>query len=312
MVFLRRKVRLDEDGIFSDLDIIKNAQWLQNLKIRAKQEFDKKMAQLKADYDKKLQDYEVKYSQLLGQQYNVTKSEETKDAQAQAQTAANGSTGATTNAASGGKVPAVTPTATKPAPAVQTNMTTANKTAANQAILNQAIAGKKNESVNEGVNGKHLLLQDIIMQCVGMLNLSYSLDRSDASRLARKINDFINSNKGSNNLYDDIKMTIKNYFRRHTKISLLNSEINQFTDKFMDILHNKNVPQFKRIFDTIENVVISFNADTNIDELENELSDLGFDIDEDYNNRKLILSNVDSYNYDELQNIIDAYNLRKN
>lgn len=312
MVFLRRKVRLDEDGIFSDLDIIKNAQWLQNLKIRAKQEFDKKMAQLKADYDKKLQDYEVKYSQLLGQQYNVTKSEETEDAKTQAQTAANGSTSAATNAASGGKVPAVTPTATKPAPAVQTNMTTANKTAANQAILNQAIAGKKNESVNEGVNGKHLLLQDIIMQCVSILNLSYSLDRSDASRLARKINDFINSNKGSNNLYDDIKMTIKNYFRRHTKISLLNSEINQFTDKFMDILHNKNVPQFKRIFDTIENVVISFNADTNIDELENELSDLGFDIDEDYNNRKLILSNVDSYNYDELQNIIDAYNLRKN
>ena len=29
-------------------------------------------------------------------------------------------------------------------------------------------------------------------------------------------------------------------------------------------------------------------------------------------NMKLILSNVDSYNYNELQNIIDRYNLRKN
>lgn len=306
MVFLRRKVRLNEDGIFSDLGIIKNAEWLQNLKIRAKQEFDKKMAALKAEYDKKLQDYEIKYSQLLSQQYNITKSEEIEDARKQAQNTANSSTNTTATAVNKTAAPStnVVPT--------QTNMTTANKTAANQAIVNQAIAGKKNESVNEGVNGKHSILQDIIMQCVKSLDLSYSLDISDASRLARKINDFVNSNKESNTLYDDVKMTIKNYFRHHNKISLLNSEINAFTDEFMNRLHNKNIPQFAKIFDRIDDIVITFNSNTNVDELENELSDLGFIIDEDYDNMKLILTNVDSYNYNELQNVIDRYNLRKN
>lgn len=307
MVFLRRKVRLNEDGVFSDLGIIKNAELLQNLKIRAKQEFDKKMAALKAEYDKKLQDYEIKYSQLLAQQYNITKSEKTQ--QKQTQTTANSSTNTAANNTVSAKTPSTTANATTP---TQTNMTTANKAAANQAIVNQAITGKKNESVNEGVNGKHLLLQDIIMQCVRSLDLSYSLDMSDASRLARKINDFINSNKGSNKLYDDVKMTIKNYFKHHNKISLLNSEINRFTDEFMKKLHDRQIPQFKKIFDTISDIVVTYNANTNVDELENELVDLGFDIDEDHNNMKLILSNVDSYNYNELQNIIDRYNLRKN
>ena len=175
MVFLRRKVRLNEDGVFSDLGIIKNAELLQNLKIRAKQEFDKKMAALKAEYDKKLQDYEIKYSQLLAQQYNITKSEK---AQQQTQTTTNSSTNTAANNTVTAKTPSTTANATTP---TQTNMTTANKAAANQAIVNQAIAGKKNESVNEGVNGKHLLLQDIIMQCVRSLDLSYSLDMNTAS-----------------------------------------------------------------------------------------------------------------------------------
>ncbi len=177
---------------------------------------------------------------------------------------------------------------------------------------------QQNESINysfrnrlfEGKNTKHDLLAKAIQS--SMINFSYILSNDEIKRLARKINDYLNSHKGEDDLWNSVRIDVKIYLLNHNKISLSQSEINSFLDYLEDELQKREYDVFSYLFDDkTDEIVIEFDDDTNVDELEADLADLDFDVDEDLDNNKLILTNIDSYNLRKLKSVLRSYDLLK-
>ena len=191
-----------------------------------------------------------------------------------------------------------------------------------QATINKQNSLKKqnnqqNESVNysiinEGKNSNHELLAKAILNATSDLDMSYSLSNIEINRLSRKINDVIKRHKNDDNALSEIEYEIKKYLINHNRICLSQSEINSFINSLEIELKHKDYAQFSNIFNQHNDIKIKFTDDTNIDELEAELTDLDFDVIEDLDNNTLTLSNVDDYNLKSLKSVLKFYDLLKN
>lgn len=167
-------------------------------------------------------------------------------------------------------------------------------------------------TLNEGANVKHDILTKAILLTIKDCDLSYELSITEITRLARKINDFINSHKNETGIIDKLRNMIKNYFLKHNKISLSQSEINSFNNSLEKVLHNKEYEIFKNLFKkSNDKFVLNIDDYLNVDELEAEIDDLGIDIDEDLDNNKLYLSNIDNSLMYDLAVIAKRYNILK-
>ncbi len=168
-----------------------------------------------------------------------------------------------------------------------------------------------NEALNEGVNSKHTLLSGAIINAVNNSDMSYELSTEEANRLARKINDFINSNKNSKTLYEDMRMMIKKYFLNHKNISLSQSEINSFNDALKNELRNSKYTVFNLFRNESNELVLNIDDYVNVDELEADLADLDFDITEDLDNNTITILNYNENFEDDLLEILEYYGLMK-
>ena len=133
------------------------------------------------------------------------------------------------------------------------------KQIASETGTNNITNNNSNEALNEGANSKHALLSSAIINAVNNSDMSYELSLTEANRLARKINDFINSNKNNKNLYDDMRMMIKKYFLNHKNISLSQSEINSFNDALKNELRNSKYNVFNLFRNEYNELVLNIN-----------------------------------------------------
>lgn len=181
----------------------------------------------------------------------------------------------------------------------------------NSNIENDSSANQS-EQMNEGKNYKHELLCTLIKKVNNNLDLSYSLSDSDIFKMARKVIDTINKYKNDNDVVNKLKYELKKYCLNHNKISLSQSEINTFLNELENVIINSNYNPLSNIFKNINNTIF-FNIDTNIDELESELTYIDIIItDEDLQNNKLVVKFPKRYNKNELKNILSDFDILKN
>ena len=169
-----------------------------------------------------------------------------------------------------------------------------------------------NNQLFEGKNMKHDLLSEAISNVLNDINISYSFQTNEIKRLARKITDLFNAN-GSDK-WEEFRIKIKDYLLKQSKISLSQREINTLLDALKDELQNPIYEIFSQMFDKAiiedveENIIIYFDDDTNIDELENEITDAGINIiDENFENNSLTLENVSIEQMKQLKLILNDY-----
>lgn len=166
----------------------------------------------------------------------------------------------------------------------------------------------------EGKNIKHDLLATAIKNVLDEQEFSYNLLPNEIKRIARKINDIFNEDLNSS--WSDVRVKIKDYLLKQTKISFSQVEINSLLDGLETELQNSEYEVFSTIFDKsimeneVNDIVINFTDDINIDELENEITDLDIDIiDEDFENNTLTLSNLSESKIKSLKDLLYDYYL---
>ena len=184
-----------------------------------------------------------------------------------------------------------------------------NQTQQNQNNVTESIKIKFNNLLFEGKNIKHDLLSEAINDVLSTYNFSYTLSNAEIKRFARKFNDIFNENKDED--WQTLRIKIKDYLLKHSKVSLSQIEINEFLDALEDVLSNdRKYGVFETLFTNTDEIYIEFNDDTDIDELENEIADINIDIiDEDLENNILTISNVSASKLKELNKILSYYNL---
>ena len=152
------------------------------------------------------------------------------------------------------------------------------------------------ESVNEGVNTKHIIIGEIISKNLKNRDYSYILSDTEITRIARKINDYFNAHKSDFDI-DAFKLNIKNYFLNHSKINFSRKETSDFVDDLILELSSNDYKQFNDFFKNIEKeeYVIQLDDIDDVDEFENDLTDNGFDFDEDLEENTLIIKNKSKF-----------------
>ena len=162
----------------------------------------------------------------------------------------------------------------------------------------------------EGKNIKHDLLADAILNALSNNDFSYTLSDTEIKRWARKFNDIFKENNNTD--WKSIRIKIKEYILKQAKISMSHIEINNFLDNLeYELNTSEEYNIFSSMFDNDNNIIINFDDDTNVDELENELTDAGFEIvDEDFENNTITILNVkDKKLLYQLNNILNDYYL---
>lgn len=194
----------------------------------------------------------------------------------------------------------------------QNNKTNNDNKESEKSEKNESLKYKNYKKLFEGKNHKHDLLANAFANTIKKIELSYILSDIEIYRISRKINDVLNKNKDNTDILNVLRYEIKKYLLNHNTISLSQSEINKLLDEFEKELKKPKYSEFNYIFNsTFDEITINIDFDTNIDELEADLENEGFDIDEDLDNDILILTNVNKSNIKALKDILIDYNLLK-
>lgn len=195
----------------------------------------------------------------------------------------------------------------------QNNKTNNDNKESENSEKNESLKYKNYKKLFEGKNHKHDLLANAFANTIKKIELSYILSDIEIYRISRKINDVLNKNKdNTDDILNVLRYEIKKYLLNHNTISLSQSEINKLLDEFEKELKKPKYSEFNYIFNsTFDEITINIDFDTNIDELEADLENEGFDIDEDLDNDILILTNVNKSNIKTLKDILIDYNLLK-
>lgn len=194
----------------------------------------------------------------------------------------------------------------------QNNKTNNDNKESEKSEKNESLKYRNYKKLFEGKNHKHDLLANAFANTIKKIELSYVLSDIEIYRISRKINDILNKNKDNTDILNVLRYEIKKYLLNHNTISLSQSEINKLLDEFEKELKKPKYSEFNYIFNsTFDEITINIDFDTNIDELEADLENEGFDIDEDLDNDILILTNVNKSNIKTLKDILIDYNLLK-
>lgn len=194
----------------------------------------------------------------------------------------------------------------------QNNKTNNDNKESENSEKNESLKYKNYKRLFEGKNHKHDLLANAFANTIKKIELSYVLSDIEIYRISRKINDILNKNKDNTDILNVLRYEIKKYLLNHNTISLSQSEINKLLDEFEKELKKPKYSEFNYIFNSaLDKITINIDFDTNIDELEADLENEGFDIDEDLDNDILILTNVNKSNTKTLKDILIDYNLLK-
>ena len=194
----------------------------------------------------------------------------------------------------------------------QNNKTNNDNKESENSEKNESLKYKNYKRLFEGKNHKHDLLANAFANTIKKIELSYVLSDIEIYRISRKINDILNKNKDNTDILNVLRYEIKKYLLNHNTISLSQSEINKLLDEFEKELKKPKYSEFNYIFNSaLDEITINIDFDTNIDELEADLENEGFDIDEDLDNDILILTNVNESNIKTLKDILIDYNLLK-
>lgn len=194
----------------------------------------------------------------------------------------------------------------------QNNKTNNDNKESENSEKNESLKYKNYKRLFEGKNHKHDLLANAFANTIKKIELSYVLSDIEIYRISRKINDILNKNKDNTDILNVLRYEIKKYLLNHNTISLSQSEINKLLDEFEKELKKPKYSEFNYIFNSaLDKITINIDFDTNIDELEADLENEGFDIDEDLDNDILILTNVNKSNIKTLKDILIDYNLLK-
>lgn len=194
----------------------------------------------------------------------------------------------------------------------QNNKTNNDNKESENSEKNESLKYKNYKKLFEGKNHKHDLLANAFANTIKKIELSYVLSDIEIYRISRKINDILNKNKDNTDILNVLRYEIKKYLLNHNTISLSQSEINKLLDEFEKELKKPKYSEFNYIFNSaLDKITINIDFDTNIDELEADLENEGFDIDEDLDNDILILTNINETNIKTLKDILIDYNLLK-
>lgn len=195
----------------------------------------------------------------------------------------------------------------------QNNKTNNDNKQSENSEKNESLKYKNYKKLFEGKNHKHDLLANAFANTIKKIELSYILSDIEIYRISRKINDVLNKNKdNTDDILNVLRYEIKKYLLNHNTISLSQSEINKLLDEFEKELKKPKYSEFNYIFNSaFDEITINIDFDTNVDELEADLENEGFDIDEDLDNDILILTNVNKSNIKTLKDILIDYNLLK-
>ena len=194
----------------------------------------------------------------------------------------------------------------------QNNKTNNDNKESENSEKNESLKYKNYKKLFEGKNHKHDLLANAFANTIKKIELSYVLSDIEIYRISRKINDILNKNKDNTDILNVLRYEIKKYLLNHNTISLSQSEINKLLDEFEKELKKPKYSEFNYIFNSeLDEITINIDFDTNIDELEADLENEGFDIDEDLDDDILILTNVNKSNIKTLKDILIDYNLLK-
>lgn len=194
----------------------------------------------------------------------------------------------------------------------QNNKTNNDNKESENSEKNESLKYKNYKRLFEGKNHKHDLLANAFANTIKKIELSYVLSDIEIYRISRKINDILNKNKDNTDILNVLRYEIKKYLLNHNTISLSQSEINKLLDEFEKELKKPKYSEFNYIFNSaLDKITINIDFDTNIDELEADLENEGFDIDEDLDNDILILTNINETNIKTLKDILIDYNLLK-